>query len=103
MISKRVLIIYGLVIVTVSFIASYGWWDNQRAPARYFPREISIGKNLVHDFECTFWCIGGSIYQLSEKQAGRVKIGGVEFLNELPLTGRNNRPIDRWTLSLIHI
>lgn len=68
--------------------------------AKFFPEPIEFTRTLVHQPGCRIiWCAGGSLFEMSEQQAGKIQTGGLVYLNSLPSTSAHDRPIGEWNLA----
>lgn len=84
------------VIVCVASCRHY----EARYAAGYFPEPIKPGRVILSKPGCdVFWCAGGRIFRLNDKQAALITSGGVPYLNSLGAEGRNGRPIAEWVSS----
>lgn len=96
-IKKRYIVISLIFLIPIALVKSCQNSEKKHW-MEYFPPPIKMEKMLVYETGCDgfFFCHGGVVVQMSEKDALQISEGSVEYLNGLPDTAVNGRHVGKW-------
>lgn len=92
------------IVVVIVVLAVFGGikaceHSEMRQSAKYFPEPIKVSNILVHQPGCdSFSCMGGTLFEITERQAHKIRIGGLSYLNGLPSVSSNDQAISAWEM-----
>ena len=97
---KKKHIAIGLIILLPIIGAHSCQYYDKKHWKESFPEPLKMEKMLVYETGCDgFWCAGGVIVQMSEKDATAIIGGGAQYLNSLPdIAANGRRHIHEWKL-----